>query len=287
MAPAPDNRITLLSAAVNLILAQTSLLQRLETSYPLSSLPYFPRPPAGYASYQPPWPTPSPPSQCPARWPQWSAYAHLWTYTCHDYEACVNACSPYSEPFYTKTDQNLDAPHYETNGFVNLAPENIPQLSESNYCDYSDATTLFSDAKHVFSSTVYQNLSASDYTTNSLGLAPDGAPLPASMYSENAPPMAADNNLEILDAAAPLPATAHDMFPIRVITQKAAPPKQLFQGCQPPPGSTVQHAITVTPLVKAEAFIAPLKPDRVVRSRRRSGMGSNIAWHRRDNDSVD
>ena len=30
-----------------------------------------------------------------------------------------------------------------------------------------------------------------------------------------------------------------------------------------------------------------LKPDRVVRSRGRSGMGSNIAWHRRHNDSVD
>ena len=31
----------------------------------------------------------------------------------------------------------------------------------------------------------------------------------------------------------------------------------------------------------------PLKPDRVVRSRGRSGMGSNIAWIRRDNNSVD
>ena len=30
-----------------------------------------------------------------------------------------------------------------------------------------------------------------------------------------------------------------------------------------------------------------VKPDRVVRSRGRSGMGSNIAWHRRHNDSVD
>ena len=30
-----------------------------------------------------------------------------------------------------------------------------------------------------------------------------------------------------------------------------------------------------------------MKPDRVVRSRGRSGMGSNIAWHRRHNDSVD
>ena len=30
-----------------------------------------------------------------------------------------------------------------------------------------------------------------------------------------------------------------------------------------------------------------LKPDRLVRSRGRSGMGSNIAWHRRHNDSVD
>ena len=34
-------------------------------------------------------------------------------------------------------------------------------------------------------------------------------------------------------------------------------------------------------------IILPLKPDRVVRSRGRSGMGSNIAWHRRHNDSVD
>ena len=40
--------------------------------------------------------------------------------------------------------------------------------------------------------------------------------------------MAADNNVEMLDAAAPLPATAHDMSPVRVITQNAAPPKQLF-----------------------------------------------------------
>ena len=31
----------------------------------------------------------------------------------------------------------------------------------------------------------------------------------------------------------------------------------------------------------------PMKPDRVVRSRGRSGMGSNIAWHRRHNDCVD
>ena len=30
-----------------------------------------------------------------------------------------------------------------------------------------------------------------------------------------------------------------------------------------------------------------LKPDRVVRSRGCSGMGSSIAWHRRHNDSVD
>ena len=34
-------------------------------------------------------------------------------------------------------------------------------------------------------------------------------------------------------------------------------------------------------------YLAALKPDRVVRSRGRSGMGSNIAWHRRHNDSVD
>ena len=32
---------------------------------------------------------------------------------------------------------------------------------------------------------------------------------------------------------------------------------------------------------------ATMKPDRVVRSRGRSGMGSNIAWHRRHHDSVD
>ena len=32
---------------------------------------------------------------------------------------------------------------------------------------------------------------------------------------------------------------------------------------------------------------ATMKPGRVVRSRGRSGMGSNIAWHRRHNDSVD
>ena len=31
---------------------------------------------------------------------------------------------------------------------------------------------------------------------------------------------------------------------------------------------------------------ATMKPDRVVKSRGRSGMGSNIAWHRRHNDSV-
>ena len=34
-------------------------------------------------------------------------------------------------------------------------------------------------------------------------------------------------------------------------------------------------------------LMAPVKPDRVVRSRGRSGMGSNIAWDRRYNDSVD
>ena len=33
--------------------------------------------------------------------------------------------------------------------------------------------------------------------------------------------------------------------------------------------------------------LATVKPDRVVRSRGRSGMGSNIAWHRRHHDSVD
>ena len=32
---------------------------------------------------------------------------------------------------------------------------------------------------------------------------------------------------------------------------------------------------------------ATMKPDRMVRSRGRSGMGSNIAWHRRHNDCVD
>ena len=32
---------------------------------------------------------------------------------------------------------------------------------------------------------------------------------------------------------------------------------------------------------------ATIKPDRMVRSRGRSGMGSNIAWHRRHNDCVD
>ena len=40
-------------------------------------------------------------------------------------------------------------------------------------------------------------------------------------------------------------------------------------------------------LVPLPFFFVPLKPDRVVRSRGRSGMGSNIAWHRRHNDSVD
>ena len=151
MAPARDNPIILLSAAVNLILSQTSLLQRLETRYLVSSLPYLPRPPAGYTSCWPPWLTPSPRTQCPAGYPHRTAYGHPWTYTCHDYEACVNACSPYGEPFYANADQNLDAPYYVTNGFVNLAPETIPQPSESNYCDYSDATALFDDAQHLFS----------------------------------------------------------------------------------------------------------------------------------------
>ena len=230
-----------MSAAVDLISAQTSLLQGLETSYLPSSLPYFPLPPAGYASCQPLWLTPSPPTQCPARYPQSTAYGHPWTNTCHDYEACVNACSPYGEPFYANADQNLDVRYYETNGFIHPAPEYISQPSESNYCDYSDATALFPDAQHVFFFTVYQNLSASDYAANSPGPAPDGVPRPASMYSENAPPMAADNNLEILDAAAPLPATAHNMFPIRVITEKTAPPKQLFQGL---PASTRFYSTT-------------------------------------------
>ena len=237
-----------------------SLLRRLENSYLLSSLPYFPRPPAGYASCQPPWPTPSPPTRCPTSYPQWTAYEHRWNYASCDYKECVNACSPYGEPFYANAYQNLDAPYDEANGFVNRAPESIPQPSVSNYCDYFDATALFPDSQHMFPSTVYQNLYAPDYAANSLGPAPDGALLPASKYSENVPQVAADNNLEILDAAAPLPATAHDMFPIRVIARQAASPKQLFQGCQPPPGSTVQHGITITRLVKAVASIAPAPP---------------------------
>ena len=169
--------MTLWSAAINLILAQTSLLQHLETSYLLSSLPYFPLPPVGYASRQPPWPTPSPPTtQCPARYPQWTAYGHPWGYACRDYEACVNACSPYGEPFYANADQNLDTPYHAANGFVNLAPESIPQPSASNYYDCSSATALFPDAQHMFSSTVPQDLSAPDYAANNLGPAPDGAP---------------------------------------------------------------------------------------------------------------
>ena len=36
-----------------------------------------------------------------------------------------------------------------------------------------------------------------------------------------------------------------------------------------------------------DVLVDTVKPDRVVRSRGRSGMGSNIAWHRRHNDSVD
>ena len=46
-------------------------------------------------------------------------------------------------------------------------------------------------------------------------------------------------------------------------------------------GGDVSFAICKVPC------IGPVKPDRVVRSRGRSGMGSNIAWHRRHNDSVD
>ena len=95
MAPTRDNPMSLLSAAVNLILAQMSLLQRLETSYLLSSLPYFPRLPVGYASSQPSWPTPSPQTtQCPARYRQRTAYGQPWGYACRDYGVCINACFP-------------------------------------------------------------------------------------------------------------------------------------------------------------------------------------------------
>ena len=211
--------MTLLSAAVNLNLAQLSLLQRLKTSYLLSSLPCFPRPPAGCTSCQPPCPTTTPPTtQCPARYPQWTEYGHPWNYACRDYEACISACSlrPYEEPFHANAGQNLDAPYYEASGFVNLAPGSTSQLSVSNYYDCSDATALFPDPQHMFP-TVSQGLSAPDYATNSLGPAPNGASLPAKKYSKNVPPMAAYSNLESLDAAASLPATAHTMLLIKVI----------------------------------------------------------------------
>ena len=52
---------------------------------------------------------------------------------------------------------------------------------------------------------------------------------------------------------------------------------------------TVAAMLAILDYPKSWAHLAtlPLKPDRVVRSRGRSGMGSNIAWHRRHNDSVD
>ena len=52
-------------------------------------------------------------------------------------------------------------------------------------------------------------------------------------------------------------------------------------------GDTVAETFTAVRQSQVKDGVAVLKPDRVVRSRGRSGMGSNIAWHRRHNDSVD
>ena len=65
-----------------------------------------------------------------------------------------------------------------------------------------------------------------------------------------------------------------------------------------PPGeeiSTLVHdfaerSLSAMPSVQQRLKIfasATMKPDRVVESRGRSGMGSNTAWQRRHNDGVD
>ena len=176
---------------------------------------------------------------------------HAWGYADHDYETCANVCSPYGETFYATADPNLDAPCYEAKDFVNLASENLPEPSLSNYYDCSGAPGIFPDAQYLFAPTVPQDLHVPDYAANHLGPAPDSAPLPASKYPEKVPPMAADSNFDSLNAAAPLPATTQNIFPIRVIARKAASPQRIFQENNHEPTSAYTSA-TLSPTDKPD-----------------------------------
>ena len=93
---------------------------------------------------------------------------------------------------------------------------------------------------------------------------------------------------QILPPAASLPLPAGGRGPCpRGARSSRACRLRTGGGCGGSAGPKPTHAVGALHGGGAAATSYPLKPDRVVRSRGRSGMGSNIAWHRRHNDSVD
>ena len=98
----------------------------------------------------------------------------------------------------------------------------------------------------MFPTTVNQDLQIPCYEANNLSPA-DSVPLLAS----NHPDCHAATAFSPVDAQAIslIEDSAHDIFPIIVITREAAAAQQVFHSCQPPQGSLVRSGVTVAPLV--------------------------------------
>ena len=257
MAPTHDHLLSLSNAAVNLILAHTALLQRLETSHLLSCLHCFHRPPpSGYAPCQPPWPTQSPPTtQYTASHSQWQANKHPWSDAQHDYAACTNTCFHHGGSCYAHADQNLGVPCYEANNFITLAPEIVLPSAADNYLDCPSATALPpTDAQNMVPTTVSQNCGVPYCEANNYFGSVDSVPLPAS----NHPDCHVATAFSPADAQtiSPIEDTARDIYPIKVITGGAASTTPPSYGCQPPPGSVLRHGVTVARTAETLASVS-------------------------------
>ena len=98
----------------------------------------------------------------------------------------------------------------------------------------------------MFPTAVHQDLGIPCYEANNLS-PPDSVPLPVS----NHPDCHAATAFSLIDAQAIslIKHTAHNVFPIKVITREAVPAKRVFHSCQPPQGSLVRSGVTEAPLV--------------------------------------
>ena len=156
---------------------------------------------------------------------------------------------------YARADQNLGGQYYEVNDFITLTPETMPPSGADNYLDCRAATALPpTGAQNMFPSTVSQDLGVLYYEANNFSPA-DSVPLPAS----NHPDCQVATAFSPVDAQAisPTEDTAHDIFPIKVITLEAASTTGVSHGCQPPPESLVQHGVAVAPLVGTAVSTSP------------------------------